>query len=335
MRLRALQVKDRTLFENFSAKAIEALNLAREEARRLEFVQVDTDHLLLGLLAEGNGVAARALRLMGIDLRKARFAAEQLFGRGYTHSSSLFFAPECQTVFTHALEIASQVEPVLVDTQDLLLALLQQPRARSGELLRHLGCDLDDVQRHLMQVRAQDLESPTPPPDPERAVRPKHFSPRLLSDEGREVYELAYQMAQSFGHTLVGTEQLLIALLAVERGLASQVLRANGLTRHDAEAIAHRVIGRGSGTVQAKHVLSHRAEQALNAAWREAQARHHDRVGTGHMLLGLLGLDAGGALTIMDLLKVNLSGIQLDVEQAFEEQPRELEPHWGAALTEQ
>lgn len=325
------------MFENFSPKAIEALNLAREEARRLEFVQVDTDHLLLGLLAQGNGVAARALRLMGVDLRKARFAAEQLFGRGYTHSSSLFFSPECQSVFTQAVEIASQVEPVLVDTQDLLLALLQHPRSRSGELLRQLGCDLDDVQRHLMQVRAQDLESPTPPPDPERAIRPKHFSPRLLNDEGRQVFELAYQMAQSFGHTLVGTEQLLIALLAADGGLASEVLRANGLTRHEAEAVAHRVIGRGSGTVQAKHVLSRRAEQALNAAWREAQARHHDRVGTGHMLLGLLGLDAGGALTIMDLLKINLSGIQLDVEQAFEAQPREVEPHWddAAALSEQ
>lgn len=325
------------MFENFSAKAIEALNLAREEARRLEFVQVDTDHLLLGLLAEGNGVAARALRLMGTDLRKARVAAEQLFGRGYTHSSSPFFSPECEAVFTGALEIASRVEPVLVDTQDLLLALLKLPRARSGALLRQLGFELDDVQRQLMQVRAQDLEAPSPPPDPERAIRPKHFSPRLLTEEGREVYELAHSMARSFGHTLVGTEQLLIALLAVERGLASQVLRANGLGRQDAEAVAHRVIGRGSGTVQAKHVLSHRAAQALDAAWREALSRHHDRVGTGHMLLGLLGLDAGGALTIMDLLKVNLSGIQLDVEQAFEAQPREVEPRWdgATALTEQ
>lgn len=325
------------MFETFSAKAIEALSLAREEARRLEFVQVDTDHLLLGLLAEGNGVASRALGLMGVDQRKARFAAEQLFGRGYTHSSSLFFSPECQTVFTHALEIASQVEPVLVDTQDLLLALLQQPRARAGALLKQLGCELDDVQRHLMRVRAQDLESPSPPPDPERAIRPRHFSPRLLTPEGQEVYDLAHRMAESFGHTLVGTEQLLIALLAVERGIASRVLGANGLGRRDAEAVAHRVIGRGSGTIQAKHVLSHRARQALDAAWREAQARGHDRVGTGHMLLGLLDLDAGGALTIMDLLKVNLSGIQLDVEQAFEAQPREVEPtvDGQTAMTEQ
>lgn len=321
------------MFESFSAKAIEALNLAREEARRLEFVQVDTDHLLLGLLAEGSGVAARALGRMAIDLRKARFAAEQLFGRGYTHSSSLYFSPECQSVFTEALRIASRVEPVLVDTQDLLLALLQHPRARSGELLRQLGCELEDVQGHLMRVRAQDLEAPTPPPDSERAVRPRHFSPRLLTDEGREVYELAHRMAQSFGHTLVGTEQLLIALLAVDRGLAAQVLGSNGLERSEAEAVAHRVIGRGSGAIRAKQALSHRAEQALDAAWREAQARGHDRVGTGHMLLGLLGLDAGGALTIMDLLKVNLSGIQLEVEQAFETVPHAVEPD-GMALTD-
>lgn len=316
------------MFEHFSAKAIDALNLAQEEARRLEFIQVETDHLLLGLLAEGNGVAARALNLAGVDLRKARFAAEQLSGRGYLHASSQFFAPECQSVFGDALAIASRVEPILVDTQDLLLALLKSD-GRAVGLLRHLGCDLDEIDRQLLMVRAQDLASPSPPPDPHRVILPRHFSARLLNEPGAAVYALAYQMAEAFGHTLVGTEQLLIALLAVEASVASMILRANGLMRLDVEAVAHRLIGRGSGTVRAKHVLSARAREALEAAWRIAKDRAHDRVGTLHMLLGLLGLDAGGALTIMDVLRVNMGAIQLDAEQAFEDHPEELEPCWG------
>ncbi|MNL49950.1 hypothetical protein D3C87_1729250 [compost metagenome] len=88
-------------------------------------------------------------------------------------------------------------------------------------------------------------------------------------------------------------------------------------------------MGRGSGTVESKHVLSRRAQEALDAAWREACARGHDAVGTGHVLLGLLDLDAGGALTLMDHLRLNLGAVQLDTEQAFDDSPRDPEPRWA------
>lgn len=318
------------MFENFSAKAIAALNFAREEARRLEFAQVDTDHLLLGLLAEGNGVAARALKQVSIDLRKARVVTEQLLGRGYTQVAELVFSPECVTVFGDAIGIASTVEPVLVDTQDLLLAVIRQPRSRGVQVLKEAGCDLEELLERLMAVRARDLESPSPPPDPDQTVVPKRFSPRLLTEQGRLVYDQAFELAGQYGHTLVGTEQLLIALL-ISDCFAADVLRANGLSREDAESVAYRMIGRGSGTIASKLTLSRRATEALDGAWSEARDRKHERVGSGHILLGLLGKDAGGALTIMDLLKINLGGLQMDVERAFDDHPREPEPRWDDA----
>lgn len=310
------------MFEHFSAKAIEALNLAREEARRLEFAQVDTDHLLLGLLAEGTGAAAMALRHLGVDLRKARFAVEQLSGRGYMHVSSLFFSTDCQALFREAADAAGRSAPAMVDTCDLLLALLNRPRSRGMQALRHLGCEPEALHQAAVTIRAEDLTTSSPPEDP---VAPSRFTPRLLTGPAREVYDLAFQMARAYGHALVGTEQLLIALLAVEGGLASEVLAANGLTRIEVEAVAHRIIGRGSGCSREPR-LSFRAEAALDAAWREARSRSLQQVGTGHLLLGLLGLDAGGALTIMDQLKINLSTLQLDLEQAFDEQPSDPEP---------
>lgn len=318
------------MFETFSAKAIAALNLAREEARRLEFAQVDTDHLLLGLLAEGNGVAARALRQLGIDLRKARVATEQLSGRGYSHAAEQVFSSECLTVFGDAREISNTVDPVLVDTQDLLLALIRQPRCKGVLVLREAGCELEELLDRLMAVRARDLEAPSPPPDPDQAVLPKRFNPRLLTDPGRLAFDRAHELARAYGHTFVGTEQLLLALL-ISDCFASDVLRSNGLERNEAEAVAFRMIGRGSGLVEGKQALSRRTTEALDAAWREARDRKHERVGSGHILLGLLGLDAGGALTIMDMLKINLGGIQLDVERSFDDHPREPEPRWDGA----
>ena len=319
------------MFEYFSAKAIEALNLAREEAGRLEFAQVDTEHVLLGLIAEGNGIAARALKRKGIDLRRVRVATEQLWGRGYLHSSNFYFSPECQALFGEAIALASRRTPSLVDTQDLLFALLKHPQSRAVMVLNKLGADLEELHENLVAVRAQVLEAPSPPPEEAEALLPRLFSPRLLTEAGRSVYDLSHRMALAYGHTLVGTEQLLVALSAVDEGLAAQVLKAHGLTRMDVEAVASRVIGRGSGTVLTKQSLSLRANEALNAAWREARQRHQGHVGTGHILLGLLGLDAGGALTIMDLLKINMGAIQVEVEHSLDDHPRETEPRYEGA----
>jgi ATP-dependent Clp protease ATP-binding subunit ClpA len=317
------------VLSNFSAKAIEAIERAREEAKRLEFNQVDSDHLLLGLLAEGNGVAARALKTMGYDLRKARFATEQISGRGYmgTDLDQLTFSAACTRIFDAALAIAGKTEPVLVDTQDLLFAILRLRESRGAKVLLQMQVDLDAFEGRLMEIRNQDLASPTPaPPDPLHAMLPQRFNPRLLSELGEQVWDAAHQMARSFGHTIVGTEHLLIALLAVEEGLASQVLRQNGLTRVEVEAVVHRVIGRGSGTIPEKLMLSRLGGATLEAAWSEARLRHHEQVGTGHMLYGLLQLDAGGALAILDMLRINLAGVQYDLEQAFDEEPEAVEP---------
>lgn len=318
------------MFESFSAKAITALNLAREEAGRLEFAQVDTEHLLLGLIAEGNGIAARALKRKGIDLRKARLTVEQLWGRGYLHAANFYFSAECQALFAEAIASASRRDPCLVDTQDLLFALLKHPQSRAAAVLRKLGADLEEIHDQLVAVHAQVLEAPSPPPEADQVHVPKAFNPRLLTQAGRAVYDLAHRMALTYGHTFVGTEQLLVALSAVDEGLAAQVLKANGLTPLDIEAVACRVIGRGSGTIQSKQALSIRAGEALNAAWREARKRRQEHVGTGHILLGLLGLDAGGALTVMDLLKINMGAIQLEVEHALDDHPREAEPRYEA-----
>ncbi|MBM3274899.1 MAG: hypothetical protein FJZ00_07085, partial [Candidatus Sericytochromatia bacterium] len=114
-------------------------------------------------------------------------------------------------------------------------------------------------------------------------------------------------------------------LLDVPEGGASRLLTANGLSRRDVEALAHRVIGRGSGAAGSPG-HSKWVDEALERAWQAAKRLGHDQVGTVHVLLGLLDLDTGGALHLMDLLRVNLSGIQIDAEQAFADHPRELEP---------
>lgn len=311
------------MLEHFSGKAIEAIQLAQEEARRLEYSRVDGAHLLLGLIAEGNGVAARALRELGIDLRRARAAAERLWGRGYERAEEIVPSDEARRIFETAMAIAERTEPLLVDTQDLLRAILASPGGPGLELLREVGVAADALLGHLMQVRGEELAGTgvvATEPGP-----PRRFHARLLSPLARQVLDHASMVTRSLGHSVIGTEQLLVGLLAVEDGSASRILRQNGLSRLDIEALALRVIGRGSGTLGTP-THSRLVEEALDKAWEAARRLGHDQVGTAHILLGLLDLDKGGALHLMDLLRINLSGIQLDAEQAFADHPRDLEP---------
>lgn len=307
------------MLEKFSGSAIQAINAAREEALRLEFNQVDTDHLLLGLSHETRGVIARTLQKHGVDVRKLRMAVEQVSGRGYSmiRQEDLMFSAGA----LRALARAAQDHPTLVESQDVLVALLRDRECRAFEVVSHLGLSPETMAATVELFSKDDSH-----PAPEGEVLPSRFTMRLLTDEARQVIAHANETTRRFGHTIVGTEQLLTGLLSVSGSLAAQVLAACGVEALTVEAVASRVIGRGSGTVNGRLSLSRWTEQVLEQAWAEARRLKHRRVGTGHVLLGLTQLDVGGALYILDHLDIDLSQIRFDVEQAFAAAPGEPEP---------
>lgn len=316
------------MLERFSAGAIQALNAAREEALRLEFTQVDTDHLLLGLAHEHKGLAAKMFSRHGVGPRHLRVAVEQISGRGYSiaRMEDLVFSPGTIRVLART----AMRRPTLVESQDVFHALLHEPDTAAEGVLRHLGLDPDALRDEADARVAGTLAEEAETPVEEGKVLPKRFVPRLLTPAGQSVLSYAYAATRFFGHTIVGTEQLLTALLYVRTGLASRVLEANDVDALEVEAVASRVIGRGSGTVPGRLSLSRRCEEVLDGAWNLARKLGHEQVGTGHVLLALIEWDAGGALYILDQLDINLAQIRYDVETAFELAPGEAEPEEGA-----
>lgn len=310
------------MFEKFSAGAIQAINAAREEALRLEFNQVDTDHLLLGLMHERQGLAAKVLGAKGVEQRQLRLAVEQHSGRGYSlvRAEELVFSPETLRVLART----ALARPTLVESQDLFSALLLERDCAARSVLEGFGLDPEDlreaVSARLAAQASDDLNLE------DRPLLPSRFTPRLLTPAGHSVLGYAHAAATFFGHTIVGTEQLLTGLLQVKVGLASQVLAANGVDTLEVEAVASRVIGQGSGTVPGRLTTSRFCDDVLEMAWVEARRLGHRQVGTGHILLGLTELDVGGALYIMDHLNLNLAQIRDDVEQAFASAAGDPEP---------
>lgn len=312
------------MLEKFSARAIQALNAAREEALRLEFNHVDADHLLLGLAHEQRGLCLRVLQRHDVVARRLRLAVEQLSGRGYSlaRQEDLVFAPATLRVLARTAAAC----PRLVESQDLFVALLEEPDTAAQAVFRELGLDAEMLLAEAEALSRGSRDEAEVPVERPEVVLPRTFTPRLLTPAAQSVLSYAYAAARFFGHTVVGTEQLLTGLLYVRSGLAAKGLEAQGVDPLRLEAVAARAIGRGSGTVPGRLSLSRWCEEVCEHAWGLARRQGLSQVGTAHLLLALLELDVGGALYLLDRLALNLGQLRDDMEGSLAAAAGEAEP---------
>ena len=147
------------MFEHFTDKAIKAIMLAQEEARRLGHNLVGTEQILLGLIGEGTGVAAKVLAELGVTLQASRTEVEKIIGRGTRSvSGEIPFTPKVKRVFEQAFAEARQLETNYIGTEHLLLGLLKEGEGVAAKVLNNLGVDPEkartDVIRALGEVSA-------------------------------------------------------------------------------------------------------------------------------------------------------------------------------------
>jgi ATP-dependent Clp protease ATP-binding subunit ClpA len=133
---------------------------------------------------------------------------------------------------------------------------------------------------------------------------------RLLNDRARHVLELATEEAHHWGHNYVGTEHLLLGLLAEAEGAAARYLRARGVQLDDVREIVEGHIGRGDTPITQELEWVPRARRALALAVDEVRRLGHGRVGTEHILLGLAREGQGVAAGILDRLGVDLQQLR-------------------------
>lgn len=309
------------MLEKFSRSAIQALNAAREEALRLEFDRVGAEHLLLGLLHEQRGAALRSFTAQGVSLKRVRLAVEQRFGRGYSliRQEDLMMSAEALAI----LASAARAQGAIVDSGAVFAALCAHPDAKLTALFETLGLDAAELGERAAGLPDLDEAAST---GLDADHRPQRFDVRRLTPEADAALGFAMAAARHHGHTLVGTEQLFAGLMYGEAGLAGQVLLRAGVSRVAYEAAACRVIGPGSGMVPGRLSFSRRTEEALERAWTMAKRAGFDRVGTGHVLLGLLDLDVAGALYLTDQLDLDLALVRSEIEEAFLLDPETPEP---------
>ncbi len=143
-------------FEKFTERARKVLALAQEEARRFNHNYIGTEHLLLGLVREGEGVAARVLQSMGVQLPKVRSAVEFIIGRGEsTVVGEIGLTPRARKVIEYAVDEARRLGHHYIGTEHLLLGLVREGEGIAAGVLESLGVNLEKVRQQVLQVLAQ------------------------------------------------------------------------------------------------------------------------------------------------------------------------------------
>ena len=141
------------MFERFTDRARRVVVLAQDEARMLKHNYIGTEHILLGLIHEGEGVAAEALESLGISLDAVRQQVEEIIGQGQqAPSGHIPFTPRAKKVLELSLREALQLGHNYIGTEHILLGLIREGDGVAAQVLVKLGADLNRVRQQVIQL---------------------------------------------------------------------------------------------------------------------------------------------------------------------------------------
>ena len=174
-------------FERFTELAKKVLALAQEEAERSHHSYIGTEHVLLGLLREGDGIAAKVLNNLGVEIEKVRPTVESLLGRDkrLTVQQQIIPTSRVKKVIELSFEEARRTGQNYVGSEHLLLGLLTEGEGIAAHILEDLGANLDKVRAEIERIRQGSTVEDTEPPPKKPSKTP------LLDQFGRDLTELA------------------------------------------------------------------------------------------------------------------------------------------------
>src|SRR5688500_8534923 len=149
------------MYERFTDRARKVMQLANQEAQRFNHEYVGTEHVLLGLVKEGSGVAANVLKNLDVDLRKIRVEVEKIVQSGpdMVTMGKLPQTPRAKKVIEYAIEEARNLNHSYVGTEHLLLGLLREQEGVAAQVLMNLHLKLEDVREEVLNLLGHGMEA--------------------------------------------------------------------------------------------------------------------------------------------------------------------------------
>ncbi|HET6662794.1 MAG TPA: Clp protease N-terminal domain-containing protein [Acidimicrobiales bacterium] len=213
------------MFERFSDRARRVIVLSQEEARLLNHNYIGTEHILLGLIAETEGVAARALVSLGVKLDTVRHEVEEIIGQGGSPPSGhIPFTPRAKEVLELSLREAMQLGHNYIGTEHILLGLVREGEGVACQVLVKLGASLPKVRARVVRLLDEGGGEATAAPVPR------------LSSELMAVLDEARRAAEATGEPEVAPIHLFLAAVEHPDGAAGRMLRVVGIDPEELRA---------------------------------------------------------------------------------------------------
>ncbi len=216
------------LFDKYTDGAKRVLMLAQEEARRLDHNYIGTEHLLLGLVREDEGIAAKTLFDRSVDQTKVRSAVEFIVGRGERiEAGDINLTPRAKKVIELATAEARRLGHNYIGTEHLLLGIVREGEGIAAGVLESLGVDIAELRSALEITGGQ--EAPGREEGPARPEERAEESEVRLTPRAIKALEFAAEEARRFGHSQIGTGHLLIGLVREGEGIGAGILQGLGV----------------------------------------------------------------------------------------------------------
>jgi len=295
--------------DRFTERARTAVQFAREEALQLHHDYVGVEHLLLGLLRVGDGIAARVLRTLGVDLRKARIAVTHAVGRGLGPVLGVVeLTSGVKNAMAHAIEESLHAGQQYIGTEHLLLGVILVPGHYTRQVLDSLGVTADKARAVISDIYRR-FEDATTVGSNAPSVAPRRDPLELLNQQAQNAVTFANDEAHHLRHDHIGVVHLLLGLIREESGVASRILQDAGLRYPEVRAEVSFIVGPGESAIPDRLDLSPRAQAVMQFADRECLRQNAPAIDTGHLLVGIVRAGDSIATGVCDVLGVRLSRI--------------------------
>ena len=285
---------------NFTERVRKVLAMARTEAVRLHHEYVGTEHILLGVIREGEGVAATMLQNLNVDLDELERVVEQTVKKGNLNQATgpdLPYTSRAKKVLELAMAAAAEVNHSYVGTEHLLLGLLREQKGIAAQVLGDAGVTVESARNEMLRILGAEGPPGSTPPSDDRLMATRTRRPRgqpfpQFMERLRTVIADSHKVAAERNVTEVTPAHLAIALLQHGEGMANAALDRLSLDRPAAILELNDLTPLGTAVISPETVMLFAPDailalQAMEAAQHDARAQY---AGTQHLLIGLLAV---------------------------------------------
>ena len=325
---------------NFTPRAQQVLALARKEADQFNHNFVGTEHLLLGLVVLGQGVAVNVLSKLGINLEKVRSEVEKQVGKGPDQKmiGNIPYTPRVKKVLAMAAKEAKALNHTYVGTEHILLGLLREGDGPAARILKNLGMDLKKTREEILKELnpAINTQPRNAPEQPASSVEPVSSGGVVMGSEetvdfgvmnftarAQQALAFARREAERFHHNFVGTDHLFLGMMKLEDCTAIKVLRNMGVVLDTVRMEIEKQIGTAPDQKITSNIpITPRIKKVLALAYQEAKALRHNDVGTEHILLGILRDGDGIPARVLAGLDIRLDDTRKEILKELDRNKR-------------